>query len=189
MINLEQFRQEMEDWIINVVSIPNPLTGNFPPCPYAKAAWLNNRVSLRWFHGPELPELLMEQIKTWNDDFEMVLFGCDPQNLDAQRLKKYITEANYVLQEYDLIALASPHPDEQYIANNANNVNDVIISHPKYVFAIVQSLSRLQEASDELLRLGYFQYWSEEKLAGVNRRRELVKKLSSSQRKNIEAAE
>ncbi|MDB9483531.1 hypothetical protein PN476_13015, partial [Dolichospermum circinale CS-537/05] len=151
MINLEQFRQEMEDWIINVVSIPNPLTGNFLPCPYAKAAWLNNRVSLRWFHGFELPELLMEQIKTWNDDFEMVLFGCDSQNLDAQTLEKYITEANYVLLEYDLVALAS-HPDKQYVGddpNNVNNVNNVIITHPKYVLASVQSLSQLQKASDE----------------------------------------
>jgi hypothetical protein len=93
MINIEQFRQNIEDWIINVVSIPNPLTGNFPPCPYAKAAWLNNRVSLRWFYGSELPELLMEQRKRWNDDFEMVLFGCDPQNLDEQTLEKYITVA------------------------------------------------------------------------------------------------
>jgi hypothetical protein len=188
MINLEQFRQEIEDWIINVVSIPNPLTGNFPPCPYAKAAWLNNRVSLRWFHGPELLELLMEQIKTWNDDFEMLLFGCDPQNLDAQTLEKYITEANYVLPEYDLVALASPHPDEQYNASNANNVNDIIISHPKYVFAAVQSFSKLQKASDELFKLGYFQYWSEEKLAEINWRSELLDKLSSSQKKNTEAA-
>ena len=130
----------------------------------------------------------MEQIKTWNDDFEMVLFGCDPQNLDAQRLDKYITEANYVLPEYDLVALASPHPDTQYIANNANNVNDVIIAHPKYVFAAVQSFSKLQKASDELFRLGYFQYWSEEKLAEINWRSELLEKLSSSQRKNTEAA-
>ena len=185
MINLEQFRQEIEDWIINVVSVPNALTGSFPTCPYAKAAWLNNRVSLRWFHGPELPELLMEQIKTWNDDFEMVLFGCDPQNLDAQTLEKYITEANYILPEYDLVALASPHPNEQHIAHNAN---DIIIAHPKYVFVGVQSFSKLQKASDELFKLGYYQYWSEEKLAEINWRNELLQKLSSSQTKNTEAA-
>jgi hypothetical protein len=184
MINFEQFRQEMEDWIINVVSLPNPLTGNFPPCPYAKAAWLNNRVSLRWFHGPELPELLMEQAKTWNDDFDMVLFGCDPQNLDAQTLEKYVTEANYRLSEYDLVVLASPHPDTQHIANNPN---DVIIAHPKYVFAAVQSFSKLQKASDELSRLGYFQYWSEEKLAAMKAERAFQESLFS-QRKNIEAA-
>jgi hypothetical protein len=35
----------------------------------------------------------MEQRKRWNDDFEMVLFGCDPQNLDEQTLEKYITVA------------------------------------------------------------------------------------------------
>nr|SAQ71111.1 unknown [Aphanizomenon gracile NIVA-CYA 655] len=182
MINIEQFRQNIEDWMINVVSIPNPLTGNFPPCPYAKAAWLNNRVSLRWFHGSELPELLMEQRKRWNDDFEMVIFGCDPQNLDAQTLEKYITEANYVLPEYDLVALAS-HPDKQYVGDDPNNVNNVIITHPKYVLASVQSFSQLQEASDELFRLGYFQYWSEEKLAEMKAER-AYQKLSYSQRKN-----
>ena len=166
MINLEQFRQELEDWILKVVSKPNPLTGNFPPCPFAKAAWLNNRVSIHWFDGPELPELLIEQIKTWNDDIEMVFFGCDPQNLDVQKLDKYISDANDVLPEYDLIALSS-HPHKQYIGHNTNDVSNVIITHPKYVLASVQSLSQLQEARDELFRLGYFQYWSEEKLADL----------------------
>ncbi len=180
MIDFEQFRQEVEDWIINVVSKPNPLKGNFPPCPYARTAWLNNRVSLHWFHEPELPELLMEQIKTWNGDFEMVVFGCDPQNLDVQKLEKYIKDANNVLPKYDLVALSS-HPDK-------NIENDILVNHPKYILVSVQSLSHVQKASDELFRLGYYKHWSEEKLTeALNERNEILQKLSSSQRKNTEA--
>lgn len=173
IMDFEKFRQELEDWIINVVSVPNPITGNFPPCPYAKAAWLDNRISLHWFHGHELQELLIEQVKTWSDDFQMVMFGCHPQNLDIQILNKYIRDANDTLLKYDLVALSS-HPDKQSLMNNSN---DIIVTHPKYILASVQSLSYLQEASDELLRLGYFQYWSEEKLADMlNERHENIQK-------------
>ncbi|MEL6723268.1 MAG: hypothetical protein AAFP10_08665 [Pseudomonadota bacterium] len=184
MKDFEQFRQEFEDWVINTVSIPNPLKGNFPPCPYAKAAWLDNRVSLRQFHGPELIEILMEQPKVWNDEFEMIIFGCDPKNLDAQTLEKYIADANEVLPEYDLIALSS-HPDKVANKSDTDDIKDVFIGNPKYAVSSVQRLSKLREASDKLFKLGFYEYWSEEKLAdALNERNEMLQKFPSKNQSN-----
>ena len=42
-MNLEQ---EVEKWIEQSISKPNKIFGNLPPCPYARKAWKDKKVSV-----------------------------------------------------------------------------------------------------------------------------------------------
>ena len=37
-------KEDLENWIVETLSKPNPIFNNLPPCPYAKKAWLDGKV-------------------------------------------------------------------------------------------------------------------------------------------------
>ena len=47
MLNLETVKHDIEQWIINFVEVPNPALGDWPPCPYARKARLDQDFSVR----------------------------------------------------------------------------------------------------------------------------------------------
>ena len=40
----KDFHSSIEDWILNFLSKPNDVFAKFPPCPFAKRAWLDDKV-------------------------------------------------------------------------------------------------------------------------------------------------
>ena len=40
--------KEVEDWINEVISKPNKIFGNLPPCPYARKAWKDKKVKVTY---------------------------------------------------------------------------------------------------------------------------------------------
>ena len=40
--------KEVEDWINEVLSKPNKIFGNLPPCPYARKAWKDKKVKVTY---------------------------------------------------------------------------------------------------------------------------------------------
>ena len=43
--NLEEATSYIKKWLDEFVTQPNPLLNNFPPCPYAQQAIIDNKVS------------------------------------------------------------------------------------------------------------------------------------------------
>ena len=38
MLNIDQVKQDIEQWMVNFVEVPHPALGNWAPCPYARSA-------------------------------------------------------------------------------------------------------------------------------------------------------
>jgi len=47
-IQSKQMTKEVEDWINEVISKPNKIFGNLPPCPYARKAWKDKKVKVTY---------------------------------------------------------------------------------------------------------------------------------------------
>ena len=43
---MHSFESSIDDWIQNFLSKPSKTFNNLPPCPYAKKAWLDNKVDI-----------------------------------------------------------------------------------------------------------------------------------------------
>lgn len=172
MTNINQIQKHISAWINDSLSVPNAELAGFPICPYSKKAMLDNRVLIQWFNSSELLNILIQLQKTWQDDFDMIILVTDPETISYKTLTDLVMNANDTLSKHDLVALRD-HPGSVIdIPRSAASTNG------KYALVFVQRLSKLQDASEQLLKMGYYQHWTEEELEdSVNWRFRLLHNL------------
>ena len=51
MKTTESSSNQLENWILDFLSKPNPAFDNLPPCPYAKKAWVDGNVEIKQFEN------------------------------------------------------------------------------------------------------------------------------------------
>ncbi len=139
---------ELGRWI-EELSIPNPAFNNLPPCPFAKKAWIDNKVKVHTVDT--LPLILPQQL----GDYEIIIMGMSPSLLTPEELTNIVETENKTLKQKGLIALED-HPDDEEIINgwSANN--------KKFALVFIQSLDKLNKARQSLKDKGYYKHWSNE---------------------------
>ena len=63
--------KEVEDWINEVISKPNKIFGNLPPCPYARKAWKDKKVKVTY--DRIVSEQDYEKVKSGELDLIMII--------------------------------------------------------------------------------------------------------------------
>ncbi|MEH2193497.1 MAG: hypothetical protein V7K98_12800 [Nostoc sp.] len=161
MTDINQVKEYIWDWVNNYLNVPNPDLAGFPPCPYSRKVMLENRFEIRWFQGADLLQVLTEIAKTWSDDIEVMILVTDPRNISYNDTNDLITEVNKtILAKENLVALRD-HPDTVSDLPRSSATNG------KYVLVFVQRLKKLNEATEQLSKNGYYQHWSNEELEDI----------------------
>ena len=141
-------QKTIDSWIEDLLSIPNPAFANMPPCPYAKAAWIEGKVIVKKFVSFNQ---LKEDIKFIKDRVMIFYFKENtlPSCKDLSILAK-----DYNLQFPDLI-FYDEHPDTiEEVAGIKLNSGICAL--------IVQNRKDIQEKRAELQKTGYYDNWKPE---------------------------
>ena len=172
METLQSARKIKEDvklWSKHFLEVSNKHLGGFPACPFAKKAWLDNKVQVEikiknYHYKKELNELIY---KLDFNEKEILIF-CDPYYSYTPNKLHEITE--YYNDKYNKLDMyfMSFHPhnpatsqDQAFLVEPEGKIPEVE-SDLKYSMMLVQKFSQLEEASDKLKRLGYYKKWPNE---------------------------
>jgi len=139
----------IEQWILETLSVQSETFNNLPPCPYAKQAWLDNRVLV-------VEEDIQANYKQLLDTYEVIIYAYNPKEISAQDLSDLAAS----LSDEEIVAL-DDHPDYE------ESVGDVVLNNGKYALLLVQERTKLNKARQILKTKGYYDNWSPEYLKEV----------------------
>ena len=162
---------DLRDWSQTVLEVPNKSLNGLPACPYAKEAWKQNKVNVI-----ETDNLGIESIcqaRKFDNTYDLVVVASyifpSPYSFT-----EFINFLNDTFTKEDLHIMGF-HPE--YGAEDADL--DFLYEHEwesaiekEYAMMFIQSLSKVDDASLKLEKLGYYNvYPSEEYQALVLDRR------------------
>ncbi len=151
----QRIREQLKEWLTSFIEQPNPLLNNWPPCPYARQARLSNKIHIV-FDSP----LEIANYVTFLDVYDVVVLCFDHTEFSSSQIELYTKHINSILVWRDCVVLED-HPDsEEYI-------NGVKMNFGKCGLMILQRLSKLNTAADQLKEKGYYDTWSKENLDEV----------------------
>ena len=163
-MDIDQVRQDIEQWIVEFLEIPHPALGEFPPCPYARSARLKKSYEI--YIGADPYYDLKNRARYGMGNKEVIIYVYDPMEWNHDMFASSIEAANTeFLLPADILALED-HPDD------VENVNGVIMNQGKYAMVLVQSLSDLNTKAKLVARKGFYDTWSEEYLQTLFQHRE-----------------
>lgn len=154
---------EIRAWSAYALEVPNPYFAGLPACPYAKAAWQNNRVHILFKRGSD--EFLANHLENFDDSFDLVIIANQDEDKSSDDYHDYLDQLNVAISENifgqrDLWVMGF-HPDD-----GQNELVDDGTFEPltdtRYSMIFVQRLSKIQEAADKLKELGYYDQYLEE---------------------------
>lgn len=135
---------DIESWIIDVLSKPEKVFANLPPCPFAKKAWLDNKVDVKEFISFEQLEIDIQNLK------EVMIFRF--KDITAKEIRDIVKDYN---QKYPNLLFLEEHPDL------VESFGGLVVNHGTAMI-IVQDRKELEDARKQLQRTGYYNNWSEE---------------------------
>ncbi len=155
-MNQELIVLQLNEWMMSFVEQPNPALGNWAPCPYARQARVNGLTSIKFSTIPELRDVVKESIETLEHK-DVVVICFDHQYIDPVSLQEFVNGMNKMLMPIDYVILED-HPDApEYI-------NGIKMNFGQCGLLLMQRLSKLNEASEQLKQKGYYDSWSRENL-------------------------
>ncbi len=149
-----EFETYMADWILNDLSSPIALLNGFSKCPYAKTAFLENKV--KFYDGSEnLFELIEDIVKDWNNEnIEVAVIKLN-DNTSPSSMGPTVDLLNNAYIPFDFIFL-DDHTE------NEERMDDVVFNNKKYNVLFLQRKSKLDLATKKLEKLGYYKNWTKE---------------------------
>lgn len=158
-MDIVQARIDVTNWITGFVEKPNPLLNGWAPCPYARAARLQNRIQIDIGIAPWLD--LRQTARYGIKDLDVVIKIYDPKQWPLDRFRaQWQSAQDGFLTPKGLLCLED-HPDD------AESVNGVSMNQGTWALLLVQHKDKLEEAAEQLAAKGYYQDWPEHYLESV----------------------
>jgi len=163
---------DLREWSMNVLEVPNPHLDGLPACPYAKKAWQDNKVKI-----VETKNIYKETLRQCNEfaDNAYDLTICASFTIpNMQEFSTWCEERNNLLAKHDLHIMGF-HPE--FGAEEAEL--DFLYEHSwessvkdEYCMVFIQSLSQVDDASLKLEKLDYYKVYPEDEYQElvINRR-------------------
>ena len=155
-MNREHIMLELTSWLVNFVEAPNPLLGDWAPCPYARAARIDNQIEIVFADSKKL-DVAVEQALPTLENKDVIIICFDHTQIESITVEKLVETINQKLMPRDYLVLED-HPDR------VESVNTVSMNFGKCGLLLVQKLSKLNTASNQLKQKGYYNKWSAESL-------------------------
>ena len=180
-------KKEVRLWSEKFLEVPNIHLNNMPACPFAKKAWLEDKVDIQ-YRDPDLgyTRNLHQHVKKINFEKKEILIFCDIffKEYSLNKYQKIIDNFNNQYNKKDIYFLGF-HPknppteeDQEFLLNPTGDTSDLPHSTIDFSMMLIQKFSQLYEASDRLKRMGYYDKWPQEYYDDVVlSRQNLYKKL------------
>ena len=162
----EEINKDVRKWSEHFLDIPNKHLGGFPACPFAKKTWKDNKVVVavkrknKWYKAE-----FNAHIKQLDFSVHELLIFCDPYfNYSLDKFQEIIDDYNSWYNKKDIFFMGF-HPlnpaneEEQEFLVTPNGDTPIVESELEYSMILAQKFSQLQEASDKLQRIGYYDKW------------------------------
>jgi hypothetical protein len=150
--------QEIIEWSAVALETPNPHFNGLPPCPYAKQAWLDQRVAIL-FKYEDSYQVLYSCISQFDDKFDLVIIvdlanDKEPEAFHSywEGLNKFIAEGVFIDKDIWVMGF---HPEDEP-SEFVDEIEFTPNNDTLYSLIFVQRLSKLQEAADKLNKKGYY---------------------------------
>jgi len=166
LINL--VKEDVRLWSKHFLEVPNVQLNNLPACPYAKMAWLQNKVNIQ-LRDPNKGYIsyLHKLIKTIDYEKIELLIYCDPfyKEYSINKFQKIIDKFNNKYNPDDHYFMGfhpySPPNDEdhEFLTNPTGDTTDLPDSKIEYSMMLIQKFSKLHKESAKLKRMGYYDKW------------------------------
>ena len=137
---------QVENWINDLLSVPNPAFAGLPPCPYAKKAWLEGNVKVEKFVNYDKLE---EGIKNLGKKVMIFVFTY-PYLASADKLKNLVKW------------LGDRHPEYIFYAEHPDIIEEVagVKMNSGMSAIIVQDRKDLLEKRADLKKTEYYKNWN-----------------------------
>jgi len=150
--------EEIMQWSAEALEKPSPFFNGLPPCPYAKQAWLDERVAVLFKYEDSL-QTLYSCISQFDDHFDLAIIvdfanDKDPEAFHAywEGLNRFIAEGVFI--DKDIWVMGFHPGDEPNLF--VDDVEFEPVTDVEYAMIFVQRLSKLQESADKLHKKGYY---------------------------------
>jgi hypothetical protein len=154
-MNETLIRQRLQQWLVDFVEKPNPLLNNWPPCPYARQARLDNKIHIV-FDSP----LRIADYVSHLDTNDVVVLCFDHAEFTATQIELFTKHINSILLFKDCVVLED-HPDIEEL------IHGVKMNFGECGLMVLQRLTKLNAAAEQLEKKGYYDTWSKENLDDV----------------------
>jgi len=152
-----EFKEDVSKWIVEWVSEFNADL-NHVPCPFAKKALLDDQIDWKFFQTHQsLYNYMMYNLTL---DKEVMIIGFDPKRITAEEASEIAETYNRNFMVKGLVALED-HPDKSEFVAGVN------MNQGKWGWIAVQRLDKLNRASMQLSKTGYYEKWSDEEYGDV----------------------
>lgn len=146
-----EFETYMREWILNDLSAPIAILNNFSKCPYAKTAYLENKV--KFYEITDTNEI-HTIVADWNEPLDVSVIKL-PDSVDKDSIVDLVDNLNDLYMSKDFVFL-DDHVD------NEERMHDVVFNNGKYNVLFLQQKSKLDSAAKKLEKLGYYKNWTKE---------------------------
>ena len=151
----QSVKLKLNQWLVDFVEKPNSLLNNWSPCPYARQARVADQIHVV-FDSP----LEIAQYISVLDTHDVVVLCFDHTKFSASQIELFAKHINSILIWRDCVVLED-HPDSEEFINGAK------MNFGECGLMILQQLSKLNTAADQLKQKGYYATWSDENLDQV----------------------
>lgn len=155
--------EDIKQWVFNYLDIPSKHYNDQKPCPFAKTAWIRNKVKVVFGTEDEVEQ----QISDWTDTHQLVIVVYDADEWNAeewtQARNKQLCKDNLYLMPFD------PDGDDPE-DDSLDPIAWGSVTEDVYGMVFIQNLSELNHFSEILDKQGYYKGLSEEFNNYVKRR-------------------
>ena len=160
--------QDIEKWILTTLSTKSPVFNGLPPCPYAKSAWLDNKVFVHHLNDKfPLHTWITAELENytyhWPKSKEVVVLAFDPDKITASELSGILDAAKPMLDKRGYTALED-HPYD------VEQVGDVVLNQGSWALILLQETAKLTEARTWLESKDYYKNWDPDYKKSVQQR-------------------
>lgn len=148
----EEVKNKLINWMIDFVEVPNPNLGDWAPCPYAKQARIQDKIAIKFAH--DITETVYDSLSELESK-DVVVICFDHTIISPGATVDLVEKLNIDLMKQDIVILED-HPEI------TETINNVPMNFGYSGLLIIQRLSKLNEASDQLHKSGYYSHWNNE---------------------------
>ncbi len=174
---------EIMSWSSTVLEKPNKFFNGLPPCPYARQAWLDDKVALV-FKREKTYQDLYSIISCFEEKFDIAILVDLNNHKDSEEFHDYLNELNTAISkgwfiDKDIWVMGF-HPDDD-ATEFAEEADFKALVEVEYSMIFIQRLSKLQESAHRIKKNGYYHNYDEEYNAShiFQRREELYRRLQN----------
>ncbi len=168
MFDEQTIIEEMLQYISNTLERSHAAFGDLPICPFARQTRMNDKIQFLVhpfdFNDISSDSLLIATLnqfsRTQTSDVLVVIHPMR-EALDMSTFELYLKQLNEHLHSAQLVAFGG-HPQDLF------NIEGVLTRQDPYINFVVQSISELKQATQQLLKTHYYDRWSDANLKAIN---------------------